>query len=34
MQWLSNKETAGKGLKLCIALPQGIASRSWENVMN
>ena len=31
MQWFSNRETAGKELKLCLALPQGIASRSWEN---
>ena len=31
MQWISTRETAGKDLNLCIALPQDIASRSWEN---
>ena len=28
MQWFSDKETASKELKLCIAWPEGIASRS------
>ena len=34
LMWkFSNRETAGKELKLCIELPQGISSRSWENAV-
>ena len=29
----SNRETAGKELKWCIELRQGIASRSWETAV-
>ena len=33
MRYFSNRETAGKEIKLCIEFQQGIASRSWENAV-
>ena len=33
MRLFSNRRTAGKELKLCIELTQGIDSGSWENAV-